>query len=101
MLQFHSHKSENVTLQRSPREAPCENVTNLKRRNSLKLSPLQTDVVRNPPFVTFRANETKTRKSSFCNILDENKYVTRPCFVTKMIIFAYNRKHLGKMLKQA
>lgn len=83
MLQFHSYKIENVTPQRSPREAPCENVTNLKRRNPLKLSPLQTDVVRNPPFVTFHINETIGMKSSFCNIFDEKKcYI--PCFVTKM-----------------
>ena len=95
MLQVHSHKSENVTPQRSPREAPCENVTNLKRRNPLKHSPLQTDVVRNPPFVTFHINETIGMKSSFCNIFDEKKGVTSLVLLQKCAIFANRQLAYG------
>ena len=87
MLQFHSYIIENVTPQRSPRKAPCENVTNLKRRNPLKLSPLQTDVVRNPPFVTFPINETIGKKSSFCNIFDEKKVLHSLVLLQKCAIF--------------
>lgn len=101
MRQFHSFKIENATPPKHSTKAFLENVTKPNDRNSLKNKPLQNDDVKKPPLVTFRANTTITKKSSFCNIFDENKYVTCPCFVTKMVIFAKDRLHLGKMLKQA
>ena len=95
MLQFDSYIIENVTPQRSPRKAPCENVTNLKRRNPLKHSRLQTDVVRNPPFVTFPINETIGKKSSFCNIFDEKKVLHPLVLLQKCAIFANRQLAYG------
>lgn len=83
MLQFHSYKIENVTPQKTPTEAHRENVTNHENQNPLKHSPLQTNVVRNPLFVTFHINETIGKKSSLCNIFDK-KMVLHPLFCYKI-----------------
>ena len=95
MLPFHSLKIENVTPPKHSTKAFLENVTKPNDRNSLKNKPLQNDDVKKPPLVTFRANTTKTKKSSFCNIFDEKKVLHSLVLLQKCAIFANRQLAYG------